>query len=303
MIKPEISIVLGSYNRKWLLKLCIQSIRENGVTVPYEIIVVDGGSTDGAIKWLLKQKDIITIVHKNHEVIDGWLKMKYGWGYFMNMGFRAAHCEYICMVSDDCILHPGAVMYGYNILSDKNSLSKKIAACAFYCRNYPQEQKFKVGLTLGGKLYVNNGVFRRDVLEEVGWIDEKYRFYCADGDLCLKMWQKGYRVVDCPEAKLEHFVGEFSQALREKNFNEAKLSQDWDRALERWTGIFYDPAKDKKGGTITLDEEVDVQLARKFLQHQPIQFHKKFQQIIRRSRSLCHRVLKWMRKNPDSLHE
>ncbi|UCF03833.1 MAG: glycosyltransferase, partial [Deltaproteobacteria bacterium] len=63
--KTEVSVVLGSYNRKRFLKAAIQSIRNNEILVPYEIIVVDGGSTDGSLSWLSKQKDIITILQHN----------------------------------------------------------------------------------------------------------------------------------------------------------------------------------------------------------------------------------------------
>src|SRR5690242_4689170 len=59
--RAVVSIVLGSYNRKEFLNEAIQSIRRNGITVPYEIIVVDGGSTDGALEWLTRQQDVITI--------------------------------------------------------------------------------------------------------------------------------------------------------------------------------------------------------------------------------------------------
>ena len=71
MSKPYISIVLGSYNRKSFLKKAIRTIRENGISVPYEIIVIDGGSTDGSISYLASQKDIITIVQHNHGVWEG----------------------------------------------------------------------------------------------------------------------------------------------------------------------------------------------------------------------------------------
>lgn len=44
-----VSVVLGSLNRITFLKLTIQSIREELKNAPFthEIIVIDGGSTDG----------------------------------------------------------------------------------------------------------------------------------------------------------------------------------------------------------------------------------------------------------------
>jgi glycosyltransferase involved in cell wall biosynthesis len=84
----EISIVLGSYNRLPFLKSTIESVRNNKITVSYEIIVIDGGSNDGCMKWLAKQKDIITIVQHNHGKFRGQKIQRRSWGYFMNLGFK-----------------------------------------------------------------------------------------------------------------------------------------------------------------------------------------------------------------------
>ena len=66
MNSPTISIVLGSYNRKSFIKNALKTIRENYISVPYEIIVIDGGSTDGSISYLAKQKDLILILQHNN---------------------------------------------------------------------------------------------------------------------------------------------------------------------------------------------------------------------------------------------
>ncbi len=60
-----VSAVLGSYNRRPFLEKAIESVHANQIRVPYEIIVIDGGSTDGSLDWLLTQKDVITIVQHN----------------------------------------------------------------------------------------------------------------------------------------------------------------------------------------------------------------------------------------------
>ena len=54
-------------NRKKYLKLTIDSLRQelSNCNFNSEIIVVDGGSDDGSLKWLIKQKDIITIMLEN----------------------------------------------------------------------------------------------------------------------------------------------------------------------------------------------------------------------------------------------
>ncbi|MGE3913171.1 MAG: glycosyltransferase, partial [Chloroflexota bacterium] len=56
--RPLLSVVIGSYNRRKFLEQAIETVRENGAGLAYETIVVDGGSTDGSLGWLVKQKDI-----------------------------------------------------------------------------------------------------------------------------------------------------------------------------------------------------------------------------------------------------
>jgi glycosyltransferase involved in cell wall biosynthesis len=244
--KTQVSVVLGSYNRKRFLKAAIQSIRNNGISVPYEIIVVDGGSTDGSLRWLIKQKDIINIVQHNQGSFHGKLIKRRSWGYFMNLGFKCAQGKFIVMISDDTLLVPGSVMNALEHYKDLATQGRDIGAVAFYWREWPQEQDYKVGLTLGDRMFVNHGMFLRKVLEKIGWVEEdSYQFYHADGDLCLKLWQRGYEVVDCPGAFVEHFR-HANSAGRKRHMQEQR--SDWSAYLHRWTNIFYDPDADNTGG-------------------------------------------------------
>lgn len=245
MKRTKVSLVLGSYNRKRFLKAAIASIRNNGITVPYETIIVDGGSTDGSLRWLSRQKDIITIVQHNRGKFQGHQIERRSWGYFMNLGFRAAHGQFILMISDDSLLVPGAVMNGLNHFETLLAQGQNVGAVAFYWRNWPEQKDYWVGLTLGDRMFVNHGMYLRKALEEVGWIDEeRYQFYHADGDLCLKLWQHGYEVVDCPNAFVEHFR-HLNVKVRQSNLQQQKA--DWTAYLDRWTGVFYDPDKKNIG--------------------------------------------------------
>ena len=247
----QISVVLGSLNRKRFLKAAIQSVRKNGISVPYEIIVVDGGSTDGSLRWLSRQKDIITIVQHNLGNFGGQPVIRRSWGYFMNLAFRCAQGRFIVMISDDSLLIPASIMNGIHYFEDLTAQGRTIGAVAFYFRNWPEQPKYFVRTTLGDKIAVNHGMFLRSALEDVGWIEEeRYRFYHADGDLCLKLWQRGYEVVDCPRAFVEHFRHANSK-VRKHNIQKQKA--DWSAYLNRWNGIFYDPDKDDTGGWIYSD--------------------------------------------------
>ncbi|HZR76050.1 MAG TPA: glycosyltransferase [Bradyrhizobium sp.] len=250
-ISAQVSIVLGTYNRLSFLKATIASVRASRIDVPYEIIVVDGGSTDGTIDWLTEQRDIIAIVQHNREVSEGKARRKRSWGYFMNLAFKCAEGRYVCLISDDSVVHPDTIANGVRHFDRGIADGHRLGAVAFYWRSWPEEKQYRVGFTLGGKIFVNHGLFLREALERVGWIDDKnYDFYCADGDLALRIWHAGYEIDACESALLEHFE-RADPSVRQQNL--AGLGGDWDAYVSRWTGIYYDPAQPIAGGWTYLE--------------------------------------------------
>ena len=227
-----VSVVLGSYNRLEFLKLAIDSVRNQIDSPCNEIIVVDGGSTDGSLQWLLEQKDIITIIQHNRGEWLGKKITRRSWGYFMNLAFKCASSKYICMISDDTILHPDALSKGFNRFENLLSQNKKVGAIAFYWKELIRHNFYHVGLQLGKYIYVNHGMFLKSALEAVGYIEENaYRFYYADNDLAFKLWDAGYEIGDAPESLVEHYPYA-NVTVRSTNENYGKL--EFKALCQRW---------------------------------------------------------------------
>jgi GT2 family glycosyltransferase len=171
------------------------------------------------------------------------------------------------MLSDDCLLLPGAVNRGLHRFVRLQRKGRRVGAVAFYFRDWPEEKDYYVQRTLGGKLFVNHGLFLREAMAEVDWADEeRYVFYKADGDLCLKLWAAGWEVVDCPGAYVEHYKHTESH-LRDSN--EALLDADRKAYLERWTGIFYHPDRPDPRGRVSVRYDDPDRIAERFLKVRP----------------------------------
>lgn len=228
-----ISIVLGSYNRINFIKLTIQTIRQEfqGNIIPHEIIVIDGGSTDGTIPWLIKQKDIITIVQHNRGMWNNQPIPRRSWGYFINLGFKIAQGKYVCMLSDDCLVIPGAIINGYEFFNKTLSSGIKVGAVAFFWRDWPLMSSYAVH-THFGMINVNHGLFLRSALVEAGYADEDtYSFYYGDVDLTSQLMRLGYRIIPCNSAFIEHFL---HANLKTRASNLGVAHQDKINFIEKW---------------------------------------------------------------------
>lgn len=246
--RAALSVVLGTYNRLPLLRITLDNLREQRIPVPHEIIVVDGGSSDGTLPWLMEQKDVLTIVQHNHGEWRGRPLPRRSWGYFMNLGFHAAQGETVLMISDDCLLLPGAVEKGLAALAAAAADGGRPGGAAFFFRNWPQEERYYVQKTLGGLLMVNHGLFRREALAAVGFAEEEaYRFYKADSDLCLKLWRAGFPIVAAPDSFVEHYMDE-AEPLRRRN--QVDLRRDRRVYIERWRGIYFHPGQPDPRGKV-----------------------------------------------------
>lgn len=230
MSSPEVSVVIGTYERLRFLRATLESVRDELAGVAHEILVIDGGSGDGTIRWLTAQKDVISVVQHNRGKWRGREIERRSWGYFMNLGFKAASGRYVCMLSDDCLVIKGAITAGLRVADETGA-----GAIAFYWRDFPVDERYKVGVTWGGRLFVNHGLYLRSALEQVGFIDEEtFAFYHADGDLALRLAEAGHPCVDSKESFVEHYA-DANPTVRASNLD--RQQTDWQAYSARWAAL------------------------------------------------------------------
>ncbi len=94
---PLVSVIIPSKDQPQVLKACIRNIRLNAGSVPYEIIVVDNGSSD-------ENRDIIERYVTQLPGDRGkyiYVKMDFNWSVMSNMGANAAKGAFLLFMNDD----------------------------------------------------------------------------------------------------------------------------------------------------------------------------------------------------------
>lgn len=218
-----VSMVIPTCNRLERLQRCIEAIRRK-VAHPHEIIVVDGASTDGTRAWLADQTDLVTILEPEREgAVRGF-----------NKGFQAATGHYVMWFNDDSYPLPGAVEAAVEMI-ERPDLAD-LGMVAFYhnwnrTRNIldtveQHGQRYRV-YNVRGYPYANFGLLRRDLLEAIGYADDRYYFFGFDPDLSLKIQiQQGLKVIGCRRALMHH-----DEHHDERKCNDLAPGQDDNRKL------------------------------------------------------------------------
>ena len=222
-----ISIIVPTFNRLDKLCRCIDKIAQNA-TCRKEVIVVDGGSTDGTRAWLSGRDDLRVILEPTRE---GAVKA-------FNKGFRAATGRYVMWLNDDAYPLPGSIDAALRFI-ERPDLSD-VGIVAFY-HNWHDDKNVLDRIERDGRHYeicnvrgypyANFGLMRRSLLERIGFADERYYMFGFDPDLSLKVQiQEGLAVIGCRQAIIhhdEHLDDRKQQDLSAGTEDNAKLFAKW----------------------------------------------------------------------------
>lgn len=215
--KPKLSVVLGTLNRLPQLMSCIPSIRASAAPWHPEIIIVDGGSTDGTAEYLIEQPDITVI----------WQGTPRGAVAAFNAGFAAATGEYVANLNDDAVCIGPVLAKAVSVL-DRRPDAGQIALPFADPRHAPAVHIINVGTPERAYLYANFGVTRRQLGARLGWWGNVCYHYGGDTELSLQIWRAGYQVVSLGPGReyIEH--ARTQDATRKENNGEGKaLGRRW----------------------------------------------------------------------------
>ncbi len=188
----NISVVSGTYNRIRLLQQMVDSVRRSvGKGLGYEIILVDGGSTDGTIEWCKKQPDVVLIEQGK---LLGAVKA-------FNAGCFAARGKYVILANDDVSFRYDSIMRAYAYMEDNLGCG---IGCFYQDRGKRDWYVDRMSAVTedGEKTGVYYGqvcIVPRDIGNEIGWWGDYLHTYGADNEMSCNIVELGYTIdpIEC----------------------------------------------------------------------------------------------------------
>ncbi len=217
--KPLASVIIANYRGEELLPSCLDSIMGQAVDFPFEIIVVDDNSDDASVELVSSRYPEVKVVANRRNRGPAAAK---------NIGAAAANSEYIAFLDNDVELHPHWLSRMYGTIT---SSGDELGACASHIllNGYSSILNSTGGMiNLLGYAW-DRGIFNKDsdtysysrrvmyacsaammtrkqVFDEVGGFDERFRYLFEDADLGWRMNIYGYKVAYEPGALVKHLL-------------------------------------------------------------------------------------------------
>ncbi len=242
----DLSIVIPTCNRAALLRQALDSILATAHCA-YEVVVVDGASTDETAR----------VLESMESKLDGRLRVvrepkREGFVRGINKGFRAARGEYMVWLNDDARPLTGALDGTLKQLRESPpdvglaAMFHRCGAKRSVAREVEHDGAMYRLMHVRGTLYANFGMARRELFHLLGYFDERYYLNAADPDFSLKVWMSGLKVVPAEGAFIDHDEhADERRAGDEPRGQEdnARLFEKWDLPVKNPLCNDFDPAR------------------------------------------------------------
>ncbi|MBE6049619.1 MAG: glycosyltransferase family 2 protein [Clostridium sp.] len=220
MIKePLVYIILVNYNGVEHTLECIESLQKINYK-NFKIIVVDNASFDDCCNIVSKKYKDVYCIQSSENL---------GFAAGNNIGIKVAlkeKADYILLLNNDTTVEKNFL----NILVDEQFKSTEVGVTISKIKNYYNRNiiwyaggdidLFKANTIIYGLREEDKGQFNtkkevgfasgccmlinREVIENVGYLDESYFLYYEDTDYSVRIRKGGYKMIYCPESVIYH---------------------------------------------------------------------------------------------------
>jgi len=236
--EPECSVVIPLYNRAELTRQCLTALAEVTQDVRYEVVLVDNGSTDGT-------HEVLDSLSGNVQILRN--ESNLGFARACNQGARVARGKHLVFLNNDTVplrgwlralvdaadARPDCSIVGSKLLYPDGSIqhagvvfNHKSQAHHLYAHLpgdfAPANRARELQVVTAACMLV-----RRDAFTAAGGFDEGFRNSFEDVDLCLRIRERGGRVLYEPRSVLFHLESQSEGRHANDTSNGQRLARRW----------------------------------------------------------------------------
>lgn len=245
----EYSIVIPVFNKAALTRACLEALPESVVDAGVgEVIVIDNASTDETWEMLQEFPGVRTV---HNETNTGFARAN-------NQGARLAHGEFLVLLNNDTIPHPGWLRamlkaarepnvgaVGARLLFPDGTLQhggvvtgiNRVTPISFMPYHFMYQANGNgIAARRRADFQIVTGaclLTPRELYLALGGLDEGFWNGFEDVDYCLRLGTHGLRVVYEPDALVTHFESQSgAHRFRQAWVNTLRLAQRWNGRVE-----------------------------------------------------------------------
>ncbi|MDX1688697.1 MAG: glycosyltransferase family 2 protein [Candidatus Promineifilaceae bacterium] len=221
----DLSVIIVSWNTVGLLDACLASIMAHPPACEFEVIVVDNASTDGSAQMVHGRYPDVKVIENERNV---------GFARANNQGLRTAVGRHLLLLNPDTEVRPnaletlmrflerheGAGAAGARILNPDGTLQPSCYPAPTLLNEWLHlfhldrnrrggmeewdvMEPRAVEVLLGACIMV-----RREALDDVGYLDERFFMYSEEVDFCYRLQKAGWSLYWVPQAQVVHHGGQ-----------------------------------------------------------------------------------------------
>jgi len=200
MDKPVVSVIVLTYNSSKIIRNCLRALLNQNFKHPYEVVVVDDGSTDGTCE-IAREMGARLIKLKRH------IGSPACFGLLRNIGVTKAKAEIIAFTDDDCIARKNWLDELYRGMEGESCVVGPVRNVATSILALADENwKKRMRTYLDKARYVKflsggNSAIRRSVLTKIGGFSS---LFVEDTELGIRLTKRGYKIKFVHNAVVYH---------------------------------------------------------------------------------------------------
>ena len=258
----DLSIIIVTHNSRSPVEKCIASIEAHPPSRDFEILVIDNASVDGTPEMIAGRFPSVRLFANEENI---------GYSRGVNQGMRASEGRHMLILNPDIIVREGSIdrlveflertpdaglaasklvypdgrlqptcrrFYNFTVLLLRRTFLGKLFPEAAPLRehlmmDYDHETPRRVDWVIGACMLV-----RREAVERVGNMDERFFLYFEDLDWCYRMGKHGWSVYYVPDSVMIH---SYERSSAKSVFRKPFLIHLFSmlRYVEKWNGVFY----------------------------------------------------------------